>query len=83
MPLRAIFRRAVARGELAVNPTSGLELPAVRGKRDRIASPSETTALLTAVPERDSTLWATAKFAGSASANSARSASRTSISRQA
>ena len=31
MPLRAIFRRAVARGEVAVNPTSGLELPAMEG----------------------------------------------------
>jgi site-specific recombinase XerC len=41
MPLRAIFRRAVARGDVAVNPASGLELPAVRGRRDRIASPEE------------------------------------------
>ncbi len=31
MPLRVIFRRAVARGEVAVNPTTGLELPAVEG----------------------------------------------------
>jgi site-specific recombinase XerC len=37
VPLRAIFRRAVSRGELNLNPTSGLELPAVRGCRDRIA----------------------------------------------
>jgi integrase len=29
MPLRAIYRRAVARGDVAVNPTTGLELPAV------------------------------------------------------
>jgi len=26
MPLRAIYRRAVARGDVAVNPTSGIEL---------------------------------------------------------
>jgi hypothetical protein len=32
LPVRAIFRRAVARGEVAVNPTTGLELPAVRGR---------------------------------------------------
>jgi len=38
LPVRAIFRRAAARGEVAVNPTSELELPAVRGRRDRIAS---------------------------------------------
>ena len=51
MPLRAIYRRAVARGEVAVNPTSGLELPAVRGRRDRIASPEEAAALLAALPD--------------------------------
>lgn len=27
LPLRAMYRRAIARGELDVNPTSGLELP--------------------------------------------------------
>src|SRR5205823_11961043 len=29
LPLRALFRRTVARGDIAINPTSGLELPAV------------------------------------------------------
>jgi integrase len=64
MPLRAIFRRAVARGEVAVNPTTGLELPALEGARDRIASPAEATKLLAALPERDRALWATAMYAG-------------------
>jgi integrase len=64
MPLRAIFRRALARGEVAVNPTTGLELPAVEGRRDRIASPAEAAALLAALPERDRALWATALYAG-------------------
>jgi integrase len=64
MPLRAIFRRAVARGEVAVNPTSGLELPAMEGARDRIASPTEAAELLAALPERDRALWATAMYAG-------------------
>jgi integrase len=64
MPLRAIFRRAVARGEVAVNPTSGLELPAMEGARDRIASPAEAVALLAALPERDRAIWATAMYAG-------------------
>jgi integrase len=64
MPVRAIFRRALVRGEIAVNPTAGLELPAVRGRRDRIASPAEAAALLEAVPERDRALWATALYAG-------------------
>jgi integrase len=63
MPLRAIFRRALARGEVAVNPTTGLELPAVEGSRDRIASPYEAAALLAAL-ERDRALWATAMYAG-------------------
>lgn len=64
MPLRAIFRRAVARGEVTVNPTSGLELPAMDGTRDRIASPAEAAELLGALPERDRALWATAMYAG-------------------
>jgi len=64
MPLRAIYRRAVARGELTVNPTTGLELPAVRGKRDRVASPGEAERLLGALPESDRALWATALYAG-------------------
>ncbi|MGI8461205.1 MAG: tyrosine-type recombinase/integrase [Solirubrobacterales bacterium] len=64
MPLRAILRRSVARGDIAVNPTSGLELPAVRGRRDRIASPEESSKLVGALPERDRALWATALYGG-------------------
>jgi integrase len=64
MPLRSIYRRAVRRGEVSVNPTTGLELPAVRGRRDRIASPQEARALLEALPGEDRALWATALFAG-------------------
>jgi integrase len=64
MPLRAVFRRAVARGDLALNPVAGVELPAVRGKRDRIASPSEAVALIAAVPEAERAVWATAFYAG-------------------
>jgi integrase len=64
IPLRAIFRRAVARGELAVNPCDGLELPAVRGRRERFASPEEAEALIAAAPERDRVIWATAMYAG-------------------
>jgi integrase len=64
MPLRAIFRRAFARNEVAVNPTTGLELPAPPGRRDRIASPLEAAALVAALPKRDRALWATALYAG-------------------
>lgn len=63
-PLRAMYRRAVSRGEVAVNPTAGIELPAVRGRRDRFASPSEARELLDAVPVEDRAIWATALFAG-------------------
>jgi integrase len=49
---------------VAVNPTRGLELPAVRGKRDRIVSPAEAEALLAALPQRDRALWATALYGG-------------------
>jgi integrase len=64
LPLRAIFRRAVARGELAVNPCTGLELPAVRGRRERYASPEEAEALIAALPVADRPVWATAMYAG-------------------
>jgi integrase len=64
MPLRAIYRRAVGRGEITVSPTAGLELPAVRSRRDRIASPSEAAELLAALDERDRPLYATAFYAG-------------------
>ena len=64
MPLRVIFRRAVSRGEVAVNPCTGIELPAVRGKRDRIAAPDEAARLLDALPVGDRGLWATAMYAG-------------------
>ena len=56
MPLRAIYRRALARGQVSVNPTHGLELPAVRGRRDRIATPAEAAELIAALPEADRAL---------------------------
>jgi integrase len=51
------------------NPATGLELPAVEGRRDRIASPTEATKLLNALAAWSSTtndvpLWATALYAG-------------------
>jgi integrase len=64
MSLSVIYKRALARDEVAVNPTVGLELPAVRGGRDRIATPEECVALLSALPARDRALWATAMYGG-------------------
>jgi integrase len=39
-------------------------LPAVRGRRDRVAAPHEAAALLDALAPRDRLLWATATYAG-------------------
>jgi integrase len=64
MPLRVIFRRALEDGDVAVNPTEKLRLLAVRGKRDRVASPEEAAKLIAAVPKRDQAVWATAFYAG-------------------
>jgi integrase len=64
LPLRAIYRRATQRGELALNPTLKLSLPAVRGRRDRIACPQEAAALIQALPLSERALWATAVYAG-------------------
>ena len=63
-PLRAIYRHAVRRELVAVNPTVELELPAADGRRERIASPAEATALLAALPAMDRPLWATAFYGG-------------------
>lgn len=62
--LRVIYKRALIRGEIAVNPVVGLQMPAVRGGRNRIATPAECAELLDALPARDRPLWATAMYAG-------------------
>jgi len=63
-PLQVIARRAVRSGELAIDPTDGLELPSIRGRRDRIASPVEAAALIDALPAGERAMWATALYAG-------------------
>ncbi|WCB95505.1 integrase [Baekduia alba] len=63
-PVQAIMRRAVKRGVIAINPAVGLELQAPQGRRDRVASPAEAAALLSALAEGDRALWATALYAG-------------------
>jgi integrase len=64
LPLRAIYRRALDRSQVSVNPTLKLTLPAVRGTRERIAIPSEAAALLRALPLSEQAIWATALYAG-------------------
>jgi integrase len=64
LPLRAIFARAHRRGEVAVNPTLKLALPAVRGRRDRVAAPGELGPLLDALEPDDRAIYVTALYAG-------------------
>jgi integrase len=64
LPLRAIYRRAHSRGEVAINPTLKLVLPAVRGVRERVAAPAEVGALLNALDPADRAIYATALYAG-------------------
>lgn len=64
IPLKAIMRRLVEQGKVERNPTEGLRLPAVRSRRERIATAVEAKALIAAVPERDRAIWATAFYTG-------------------
>ena len=64
MPLRAIYRRALVRDVVQVNPTEGVALPAVEGVRDRVADPEEASELLAILPDEDRGVWATAMYAG-------------------
>jgi integrase len=63
-PLRAIYRRSIQRDEVAVNPTTNLDLPASRRKRERIASAGDAKGLLDALPPEERATWATAFYAG-------------------
>jgi integrase len=64
--VRALYRWATQHDlvEPDANPTVGLALPAVRGRRDRIASPQEAELLLGALPEADRSLWTSALRTG-------------------
>ena len=64
MPLRVVCRRALSRGDIQVNPTTGIEIAAVRGRRTRFAMPAEAHELIEAEPTQDRALWATAFYAG-------------------
>ena len=63
-PLRAIYRHAIRRELVAINPTTGIELPASEGRRERIATPAEARKLLAALPVGERAPWATAMYAG-------------------
>ena len=63
-PLKAMYRRAVGRGEVRVNPTLGIEKPAVRTKIKSIVAPADAEAMITALDTADRAMWATAFYAG-------------------
>jgi integrase len=63
-PLQVIYRRAIEDGYLALNPCERLRLPAARGRRERIASPTEAAALIAALRTEDRALWGCAFYAG-------------------
>lgn len=63
-PLRVIYRLAIEDGDLALSPCERLRLPAVRGRRERIASPDEAAALVDALRPEDRALWGSAFSAG-------------------
>jgi integrase len=61
---RALYRHAIRHDVVLTDPTDGLALPAVRGRRERVASPQEAERLLAALPATERGLWATAMYAG-------------------
>jgi integrase len=63
-PLKAMYRRAVGRGEVKTNPTLGIEKPAVRSKPKRIVAPGHAEAMIAALPADERALWATAFYTG-------------------
>jgi len=63
-PLRSIFRRAVRREEIGINPTHDLDVPADDNRRERVATPAEARKLLGALAEFERAIWATALYTG-------------------
>lgn len=63
-PLKAFYRRAVARGDARVNPTRGLEKPAVRSKLKLTASPQEAAAMVALLEGPLRVIWGLGFYAG-------------------
>jgi integrase len=63
-PLQVIYRLAIEDGDLALNPSERLRLPAARGRRERIAAPAEASVLIAALRHDDRALWGCAFYAG-------------------
>jgi len=63
-PLRVIFRRAIRRDEISIDPTDNLDLPAIRGRRDRIEPPERAHEYVAALSDSERAFWAVALFCG-------------------
>jgi integrase len=62
--LRAIYRRLVDDGDVTVNPTANVKLPAGTTRRERVAPPEEADALLMALPDNVRPIYAAAFYSG-------------------
>lgn len=62
-PLRVLCRRALRREQITTDPTSGLELPSNRGRRDNVVNTDRAAALLAKLPDTERALWTTAFYA--------------------
>ena len=82
-PLRVIFRRAMRRDEVSIDPTDNLDLPAIRGRRDRIEPPSAPTSTSPRCPTRSGRSGRSRWSADCAAANCAACSGSTSTSRPA
>jgi integrase len=63
-PVRTLYRRAMVRDLVTVNPTANLEVPKVSNGRERFAGRDEAAELIAALPEAEQALWATAFYGG-------------------
>jgi integrase len=64
LPLRAIYRRALDRELVALNPTERLALPKERRPRQRVPEPRQIDALLRVLPDCQRVLWSAAVHTG-------------------
>ena len=63
-PLQTLYRRAIQRDRVSVNPAANLDTPRPQNGRDRFATRDEAAELIAAAPEADRAAWAAAFYAG-------------------
>jgi integrase len=62
--LQVLYRHALYGGEVQVNPTLGLKMPAMERREPRFVPPAEAAALIEALTPEDGAIYATAFYAG-------------------